>query len=75
MGSETIMPKITLLIRKDALHIKMPSRTVYIVKYIFFMKNETYAVLRTSGCNPYSLAKMKDVMDCGTAACTRYRMK
>ena len=29
----------------------------------------TYAVLSTSACNPYSLAKMKDVMDCGSAAC------
>lgn len=28
-----------------------------------------YAVLKTSACNPYSLANMKDVMDCGNAAC------
>jgi len=29
----------------------------------------TYAVLRTCACNPYSLAKIKDVMDWGSAAC------
>jgi len=46
---------------------------VYII-ILHDRKNKTYAVLRTSGCNPYSLAKMKDVMDCGTAACTRYRI-
>lgn len=33
---------------------------------------KTYAVLRTSGCIPYSFAKMKEVMDCGTAACHRW---
>lgn len=26
-------------------------------------KTKTYAVLRTSGCNPYSLAYMNEVMD------------
>ena len=33
------------------------------------MNESTYAVLSTSACNPYSLAKMKDVIDCGNAAC------
>lgn len=28
----------------------------------------TYAVLRTSACNPYSLAKVNVVTDCGNAA-------
>ena len=31
----------------------------------------TYAVLSTLACNPYSLAKMNEVSDWGSAACRR----
>lgn len=41
----------------------------------FNYEEKSYAVLRTSACSPYSLAKMKDVMDCGKAACkTNYQI-
>jgi hypothetical protein len=31
----------------------------------------SYPVLRMSGCTPYSLAKTKGTMPCGSAACPR----